>query len=68
MALFDNPTEEPEEAIAQVRRSPSTSETKRYACLKTKRLGSTWYEGPASRYFYRYGPSGVTCFDTGKWR
>jgi hypothetical protein len=45
--------------------APSTEETrKRYAFLKTKRQGETWYEG---RFLYRMGPQGVTVFDTEKW-
>lgn len=69
--LFDDP--EIEEAIsrdpglASVRGSDSTAETMaRYAFLKTKKPGETWYEG-GGRFLYRMGPQGVTVFDTNRW-
>ena len=47
-------------------RARSTPETqKRYAFLKTKRVGSYCYDG--ARYLYRNGPQGVTVFDTWVW-
>jgi hypothetical protein len=47
---------------------PSTAESrKRYAFLRTKRVGDTWHEVEGGRYLYRYGPQGVTVWDTWEW-